>query len=68
MDDSGDVSEVEEVVEARWYGQHVLVELSEHIDGGGHGNISTLPDIVGEEIGCEELIDDGVEDLRQDLL
>ena len=55
-------------MKARWYGQHVLVELSEHVDGGGHGDVAALPDVVGEEIDGEELVDDGIEDLRQDLL
>lgn len=63
-----DISHVEQIMEARRDGKHILVELGEHVNCCCHGNVSTFSYWVREMICRKEVADDRFEDVGQDFL
>ena len=55
-------------MKSRWNRKHLLVELTEHIDGCSNCDVATFSNGVSEEVLFQELLDDCVEDCGEDFL
>lgn len=68
LEDFRDVSEIEEVVEFRRYGQQVLVDLVVHVNRGVHRRPRAFDGVGVELVPSQECLQDGGEDGLQGLV